>query len=574
MKKIGIRLEYIISVLLLFVCFFLFWKNMGNYAFLDTDETRFVSIAKDMLSNSDWINVRLNGENNFNYPPLLFWLINLSCFTFEKISAEVVRFPISLTATFGVILLFSMLRNILSKSYAFIITIIFATSLGTLIFSRLATTDMLFLIFASTSILCASKALFSRKNKQKIIIWTLAYLFIAFATMTSGIIGFLIPMTSIFAMYAFSGNLKELFTPKHFIPGLVTFTIITAPWHIIMLNKHGILFVKEYLNTCNLIKYTGIRETLSVLTIFLTGFLPWSFSFLWVIISKAKDIFISIKSYFKDNSQVNLQEKWQKLRTTERFLSINTIVFFTALVFAILYGSKHTYAILFLVCPASCITGLYWYEYIVRKEHDRSIFFATIIPNIIMIICSIIALFGHNFINTLIMQRLNSLIVPLVIIFFVIPVFGIFSVLLKGRIASFASNIILMISISCILTPNFFNFMISNGGEKDLISFSQLANKDNVKLTAFIPSRKYSITYYYDDKVNFKYNNDVEWLKDFLKTNPHDYVIVEIKDLWTIEEKKIPYLLIDSGKRYCLIQHRPSAMVEAHHHQEPEVIVY
>ncbi len=574
MKKIGIRLEYIIGVLLLFLCFILFWKNMGGYAFLDTDETRFVSIAKDMLSNSDWVNVRLNGENTFNYPPLLFWLINFSCFTFEKISAEVVRFPISLIATFGILLYFSILRNILSKSYAFIITIIFATSLGTLIFSRLATTDMLFLIFASTAILCASKALFSRKNKQKIIVWALAYLFIAFATMTCGILGFLIPTTCIFAMYAFSGNLKELFTPKHFLPGVLIFALVTLPWHIIMINKHGILFVKEYLDTCNFLKYIGGRKILSVIIIFLTGFLPWSFSFLWVIATKAKNILSSIMSYLKDNSQVKLQDKWQKLKTTERFLSINTIVFFTALFYAILYGSKHTYSILFLVFPASCITGFYWYEYIVKKEHDKSIFFATIIPNIIMIICSVIALFGHNFINTLIMQRLNSLIVPLVIIFFIIPVFGIFSVLLKGRIASFASNILLMISISCILTPNFFNFMIANGGEKDLINFAHLASKDNVKLTAFIPSRKYSITYYYDNKVNFKYNNDVEWLKDFLKTNPHDYVIVEIKDLWTIEEKKIPYMLIDSGKRYCLIQHLPSAMIEENHHKEPEVIIY
>jgi hypothetical protein len=116
--------------------------------------------------------------------------------------------------------------------------------------------------------------------------------------------------------------------------------------------------------------------------------------------------------------------------------------------------------------------------------------------------------------------------------------------------------------------------MIANGGEKDLINFAHIASKDHVKLTAFIPSKKHSITYYYDNKVNFKYNDDINWLKDFLKNNPHDYVIVEIKDLWTIEEKKIPYLLIDSGKRYCLIQHMPSAMIETKQDKEPEIFVY
>lgn len=572
MKKIGIRIEYIISVLLLFLCFFLYWKNLGNYAFLDTNETKFVSIAKEMISNSDWINVKLNGENNFSYPPLLFWLVNLSCFAFEKISTEVVRFPISLITTFGIILMFSMLRNLLSKSYAFIITIIFATSLGTLVFSRLTTTDIIFCIFSSSAILCAAKTLFSRKNKQKIIVWMLSYLFIAFATMTCGALGFIIPMTCILAMYSFSGNLKELFNPRHILPGAIIFSMITLPWHIIMINKHGFVFVQEYLKVCNFTKYAGLKEFFTVITIFLAGFLPWAFSLLWVIGSKAKDILSAIKSYFKDNSQIKLYDKWQKLRTTERFLSINTIVFFTAFIFALLYGSKHTFSILFLIFPASCITGFYWYEYIVKKEHDKSIFFATIVPSSILIISSIFGLFGHNYINTLITQSLNQLIIPLVIVFFVIPVFGIFAVILKGRIVAFAANIILMIALSSILAPTFFNFMIANGGEKDLITFANLASKENVKLTAYIPSKKHSITYYYDDKVNFKHNNDIEWLKNFLKENHNDYVIVEIKNLWEIEENKIPYMLIDSGKRYCLIQHLPEAIQEIQ--KEPEVIIY
>lgn len=574
MKQIKTHSQYIIAAILSVLCFLLYWLNMGNYAFLDTDETRFVTVAKDMLDSSDWLNIKLNGENNFNYPPLLFWLINLSCFAFGKITNEIVRLPISFLTSFGILMLFFLLKNLLSKSYAFIITVIFATSLGTLVFSRLATTEMLFCIFSMSAVLCASKTLFSRKNKQKIIVWALAYLFIAFATMTVGALGFIIPSICIFAIYMFSGNIKELFLPKHLIPGLIILAVVTLPWHIIMLNKHGLVFAKEYLSVCNFTKYAGIKETLNVLSIFFAGFLPWAFSFLWIIGAKAKDIISSIRAYFKDNSQVKLQDKWQKLKTTERFLYINTILFFTSLVFAVLYGVKCTYTIVFLLFPASCITGFYWYEYIIKKEHDRSIFFATIIPNLILIICSLIGLFCHNFLNTMIMESLNNLIVPLVTIFFLIPLFGIFSVILKGRIPAFCSNIILMMSISFILTPAFFNFLIANGGEKDLITFANLAKNDNVKLSTYMPSIKYSITYYYDDKVNFHQNNDTEWLKEYLKNNPHNYIIVEIKDLNKIEAEKIPYMLIDSGKRYCLIQHLPSSLEHLKNEEEPQIIIY
>lgn len=574
MKQIRIHSKYIIFGILLVLCFLLYWLNIGNYTFLDNDETKFVTIAKEMLNNSDWINVKLNGESTLDYPPLLFWLINLFCFIFGKINSEIVRAPVSLLTTSGIILLFFLLKNLLSKSYAFIITLIFATSLGTLVFSRLATNDMLFCIFSMSAVLCASKNLFSQKKKQKIIIWALVYLFIALAAMTCGILGLIIPSVCIIAMYMFSGNIKELFIPKHIIPGIIVFGIITLPWHIIMLYKHGLIFIKDYLSVCNFLKYTGIKNSLQVISLFLLGFLPWSFSFLWIIGTRAKDIINSILGYFKDNSQIKLQDKWQKLKIADRFISINTILFFTALLFAVLYGSKYTYTVLFLLFPASNITGFYWYEYIVKKEHDKSIFFATIIPDLILIICSLAGLFGHNILNTMITQSLNHLILPLVIIFFIIPVFGIFSVILKGRIAAFCSNLILMISISFILTPAFFNFMMQNGGQNDLMNFASIAKNDKTSLSAYISSRKYSIEYYYEGEINYHPNNNVEWLETYLKDNPEDYVIVEIKDLWEIEEKKIPYMLLDSGQRYCLIQHLPSELEYLRDENEAEVIVY
>ncbi|MBE7705442.1 MAG: hypothetical protein E7Z90_06510 [Cyanobacteria bacterium SIG29] len=574
MKLVKNYIQYIIVGILLILCFFLYWQNMGNYAFVDTNETKFVTIAKDMLSNNNWMNIKLDNENFYNYPPLLFWLINGFCVIFEKISTEVVRMPISLVTTLGIIYLFFLSKNLLSKSYAFIITLIFATSLGTLIFSRLATTDMLFCIFSMSAILCASKTLFSRKNKQKIIVWALAYLFIAFATMTCGVLGFLIPTTCIITMYALSGNLKELRKLQHFLYGFIIFLLITIPWHLNMIQTHGFDFIKEYLSACNFIKYTGLKESFKVLFLIFIGSMPWSCSLIWIIISKFKEIKTSTLAYFKDNSQNSLQEKWQKLRTTERFLSISTIIFFTSLIFAFLYGAKFTYCILFLLFPASCITGFYWYEYIVKKEHDRSIFLSTIIPNLILIICSLIGLFGHNLINTTIMHDLKNIIVPLVIIFFIIPVIGIFSVLLKGRIIAFLSNIILMISIASILTPTFFNFIMLNGGQNDLISFSNLAKNENIKLATFIPSKKYSIAYYYDKPINYHNNEDINWLKDYLLKNPDNYVIVEIKDLTRIEENKIPYMLMDSGKRYCLIQHMPSNMRNIDNEEEPQIYIY
>lgn len=574
MKNIKTHSKYIMTAFLLILCILLFWLNMGNYAFIDTDETKFVSIAKEMLNHSDWINVKLNGENLFEYPPLIFWLINFSCFLFGKISNAIVRLPMSLAVTASVIFLFLTLRNILSKTYAVIISLVFTVSFGILVFSRLATVDILFCTFAVCAILCAERIIFDKTDKNKLLQWLMIYIFLGLSAMSCGITGFIALLIYIFSIFAFSGNLKKLLNIKNMLPGIVILLIITLPWHIIMVYKNGIPFIKDYIACLNFIKYTGIKSITKVLTLFVLGFMPWIFSFLWIIISNLKNIFNSILSYFKENSQEKLQEKWDKLKTINKFISINTVLFLSAFLFALLYGEKNTGFILFLIFPASCISGFYWYEYIIKKEHDKSIFISTLIPNLIFIITSITGLFGRNFLNTLITQGLNNLIVPLVIIFFIIPVFGIFSVLLKGRIASFVSNIILMISISFVLTPAAFNLIMLNGGEKDLINFARIAAKDKAALTAYIPAKKYSLIYYYDRKVQFHNNEDVQWLKKYMEENIHTYIVVEIKDLWAIEENKIPYMLLDSGKRYCLIQHMPSEIEQLNKNEEPQIFVY
>lgn len=224
--------------------------------------------------------------------------------------------------------------------------------------------------------------------------------------------------------------------------------------------------------------------------------------------------------------------------------------------------------------PASCISGHYWYEYMYRGKHGRSIFFATIVPNIIFIFCAIGLLLGYNYINSLAIYGVTLLIIPLVVIFFVVPLMSIFAVILKGKIGAYILNVVLMVSLSFVLTPSGYNFLITNSGEGDLIQFARVAHSDNVNLSAFMQSRKYSLEYYFENKVDFHSDNDYKWLSDTLKNNQTDYIITEIKNLWEIEEHEIKYMLLDSGKRYCLIKYLPKEVEEQiSQEEEPEIII-
>ena len=58
---------------LLVVCYFIFFFNIGNYALMDVDETRYVSMARDMFHCKDFLTLYLNGEFFFEKPPLYSW---------------------------------------------------------------------------------------------------------------------------------------------------------------------------------------------------------------------------------------------------------------------------------------------------------------------------------------------------------------------------------------------------------------------------------------------------------------------------------------------------------------------
>ena len=69
-KHAGIFTVLGLAVLFYFIFFF----NIGNYALMDVDETRYVSMARDMFNTKDFMTLYLNGEFFFEKPPLFFWL--------------------------------------------------------------------------------------------------------------------------------------------------------------------------------------------------------------------------------------------------------------------------------------------------------------------------------------------------------------------------------------------------------------------------------------------------------------------------------------------------------------------
>ena len=562
-KKETNNLKYPLSRNILYIliltaaCISAFFLNIAEYPFIEAAESKFALIAKDMLNSGSWTDISLHGEPFFDIQPLYFWLVNLSCIFFGKISQEALRLPVSIAAAAGVFILYFGLKRIFTKTYAFITAMIFISSFGVLLAARFSSPDISAAISALTAVLSGYNAVFAKKYKP--LMYALMYLFSAFSVLSGGIFG-IIPVIAVFLIHILSGSIKEFFKPLNFIFGFVLFLAIAAPWHLFMLYKHGSGYICSFFEASAAVSPFNAEIPVTVLLLSAAAFFPWVFSFAAVLIAASNDK--NSKYFLYCNSVYSLKERWAELKKSERFIAANIALFVITLIPALIFGLKYPFLILLLIFPASCISGVFWYRYITKIQHRKSIFISSVIFNLILILFSLFILFAYNTRLYEGLQGLKNILAPLVFVFFIIPVINIFTVIVKGKKTAFSANIVLMLSLSFML-PEILNFACSISGENSLVRFALEARMNDAPLAAYISSNKNSIEYYYDNPVEFKGRFEEKEVLNFLRENPDAYVIAEIKDMLLLESKQAGgYELLDSGWKYCLIQYKQNPQEE------------
>lgn len=106
------------------------------------DEPRYAEVAKEMLQSHDFITPRLLGQPWFEKPVLYYWLA-ASAYSLWGVNETAARLPSAAAALLLTLTLFLGTRPILNFETRWLSSIVFATSLGAIAFSRAASTDML-----------------------------------------------------------------------------------------------------------------------------------------------------------------------------------------------------------------------------------------------------------------------------------------------------------------------------------------------------------------------------------------------------------------------------------------------
>lgn len=533
------HIEFFTLIGLGIVFYFIFFHNIWTYYLMDVDESRYVSMAKDMFHSKDFLTLYLNGEYFFEKPPLFFWGECLSFALFGKITEATARFPVAMYGALCGYLTYFTGKKVVSRTYGVVSALMLATSLEFLILAKFAILDIVVAACIWFS-LCFGMLTQFCEEKNKKYFWWLFYIFSGLAVMAKGIPGFIVPFGSMFFIAIASKKFKEIFKPQYFIVGFILFFLITLPWHLVMLKLHDPLFFNEYIIKHHIARFFG-NDTLNreqpfyfyFITI-LWGFFPWIISTLSVLIRKI------IKKDF------NLD-----LTNTRRFLLYNGIIAVFTLLFFSASDTKLITYILPIYPALACLGGYVWTNYMERGEYSRVINKTVYIVGGVLIFASFAAILTPLYLPKQLMADISACKTLCVTSTLACGLASILFAKKEKYTAVFFTYVIFITWFSAIGTEKFFE-VDYKFGQDDLVKYALYAKDNNKSITAYDITHKYSLIYYSDKHVDFIEDYDIDEFKKALNKE-NNVVIVQKKRLYD-EMKAQNFEVISEGRKYILVK--------------------
>lgn len=545
--------EYLTVLGLGLIFYFIFFHGIGTYSLMDVDETRYVAMARDMFHSKDFLTLYLNGEYFFEKPPLYFWQECLSFALWGRIDEFSARFPVALLGFIFSFIVYFTSRKRINRRFGVFTSLIIATSLEFIMLAKYAILDIVLTFYIGLALVCYFQVYFCQEKNKKFYWWAF-YIFSGLAVMAKGIPGFVIPFGTVFFTSIMAKNFKEIFKPLYVIPGMILFSLIVLPWHIIMLNKYNPLFFDEYIIKHHLHRFLNTENNeigrkqpfYYYFVVILWGFIPWIFSVIAVGIEKIKNW--SKHSYLEKIKNFN----FNSLDNVHKMLALCWVMVIFILLFFSSSSTKLVTYILPVYYPMAIITGLMWMDYVDKKKHEKPINISVQIFGWFCVVAGFAAMFTQFYLPAQIEDDIAEIKWFSLICLLVFGIGTLLFVKFKKYIGVFVFYVLFMTVVSAFATEEFFE-VDYRFGQNDLVNFAKYAKKHDLTISTSGLERKYSLLYYNDENVDFEEREgNIKCIKEDLKKEGN-VVILKNKVLQEVD-KKIDYQLVKKGRRYSMIK--------------------
>lgn len=271
------------DLLLLAVIFgALYFFRLGSYPLSNPDEGRNAEVPREMLVTGDWVTPRLNGVNYFEKPPLVYWATALSLQTFGHNEWAVRAVP-ALFAILGVLITYAAARALSTPVAGWLSAVVLGTSLLWFIIGHIPILDTAMSVFMSGTLFCFLLAVREPPGTRRRWLFMGLYACAALATLTKGLMGFLVSGAVMFLWLLVFNQWKRL-RPLYLPTGVLLFLAIALPWHVLAALRNE-TWVHRYIVFEHFLRFlTPVASRPGpwyyFIGILIAGLIPWT-GFLW-----------------------------------------------------------------------------------------------------------------------------------------------------------------------------------------------------------------------------------------------------------------------------------------------------
>ena len=247
---VGLRKSWMFGVAAL-LCTVLWFALLAQRPLFDPDEGRYAEIPREMmLSGGDWVIPHLNGIVYLEKPPLQYWLTALAFRAFG-LNEFAARLCTGVAGYLSLAAVFLLGRKLWGFAAGVRAALFSAASTLFVLLGHQLTLDMLLSFWLTAALGCFLMAQARGEGTGHRRAWMLGcWAAMAFALLTKGLIGVLIPAAALGAYVLWQRD-WPLLRRLHLRWGLPLFAAVAAPWFVLAARANGqfleFFFVREHL---------------------------------------------------------------------------------------------------------------------------------------------------------------------------------------------------------------------------------------------------------------------------------------------------------------------------------------
>ncbi len=255
---------------------------MGSAPLLNPDEGRYAEVPREMVASGDWVTPRLNGVPYFEKPPLMYWAV-AACEAAFGPSEWSVRLAPALFGIAGILAAYGAGRRLYGREAGFWSAVVLGTSLLFLALGHIVTLDMAVSVLMSATLFCFILGMKEAPGRARRWLFYGLYASAALATLTKGLMGFLVTGAVMFLWVLLLGQWRKLW-PLYLPSGVLIFLAIAAPWHFLVSGRNPgwahFYFIYEHFQRYSDTGHGRYQPFWFFAPILLLGLFPWT-GFLW-----------------------------------------------------------------------------------------------------------------------------------------------------------------------------------------------------------------------------------------------------------------------------------------------------